>query len=65
MSVKTFVNNNKEWEDFKEYMLSYIKAEQVTLEQLTKPEDIYRSQGKIQAFRKLLKFKEEVNSRTH
>ena len=60
-SLKPFVNDNRLWNAFLEELEIEISREQRTLEQLSEPNDIYRSQGKIMALRKLMKLRDKVN----
>ena len=59
--LKRLVNDPELHEAFLAYLHRKIGAEQKVLEQTTKMEDIYRSQGKILALRRLLSLREEVN----
>lgn len=60
--LKRLVNDPELHEAFLAYTSRKIAAEQKALEQTTKIEDIYRSQGKILALRRLLSIREEVNT---
>lgn len=59
--LKKLVNDHDLHEAFLDYISRKIAAEQKALEQTTKIEDVYRSQGKILALRRLLSIREEVN----
>jgi len=60
--LKQFVNTPDIHEAFLVYVKSKIEELQKTLEQMTKLEDIYRLQGQITTYRRLLNLRNEVNS---
>ena len=65
MSVKSFVNNNKEWTAFQDYIEEYFLD--VAHKQLKQEDDmmrIYRKQGEIAAYEKMLKLRDIVNGGT-
>jgi hypothetical protein len=63
MSIKGFVNNHSEYQDFLVYIKARIEVVHKTLEQSTEPFDIYRCQGEIKALRRLLSLRDEINNR--
>lgn len=63
MNLKPFVNNKELWDDFLEELGGRIEACHKKLEQVTDPVDFYRTQGEIQALRKLEQLREKVNAK--
>lgn len=61
-NLKVFVNTPEIHEAFLVYLKDKIAGLQKSLEQATKIEEIYRLQGQIISFRRLLGIREEVNS---
>jgi len=60
--LKQFVNTSDIHEAFLVYVKDKISTLQKSLEQCTKLEEIYRLQGQITSFRRLLGIREEINS---
>lgn len=60
--LKHLVNNIDIYEAFLVYINTKISSLQKSLEQTTKLEEIYRIQGQITSFRRLLTLRDEVNS---
>lgn len=63
MNLKPFVNNRELWDDFLEELKERIQACHKKLEQLTDPVDFHRTQGEIQALRKLEQLRDKVNAK--
>ena len=61
-SLKTLVNNNRQWQSFNNYLDEVIEQHHRTLEQQEDPTLIYRTQGSINALRRLKLLSEEVNA---
>lgn len=61
MSLKQLVNDKKILDAFKEFLEEKIELEQRQLESAVGLESVYRNQGAIRAYRRLLKIREEVN----
>lgn len=59
--LKTFVNNQTQWEAFSEAVDFAISMHQKTLEQSVDPVDLYKAQGAITALRQFKYLKDEVN----
>ena len=60
--LKQFVNTPDIHEAFLVYVKAKIEALQRSLEQSTKPEELYRLQGQITTYRRLLTIRDEINS---
>ena len=60
-SIKQLVNTPHLMEAFKLYINGKITLTQRSLEQSSAPEEIYRHQGAIAAYRKLLNIRDEIN----
>ena len=56
------MNNQKLLNSFNDYLEELIKQEHASLENATSVVFINRSQGKIQAFKRLMYLREEVNN---
>jgi len=61
-ALKRFVNTPDLHQAFNKYIEGKIELARKSLEQSGDPVEIYRSQGKILALRKLLTMRDEVNS---
>lgn len=61
MSLKKLVNDKTLLDPLKEFIEQKIKAEHKKMEISSDIESLYRHQGAIQAYRKLLRIREEVN----
>lgn len=61
MSLKTFVNNKGEWDAFCNELDVWIADEHKRLEQAEDAVHIHRSQGAIQALRKLKYLRDKIN----
>jgi hypothetical protein len=59
--LKPWVNNNRQWEAFSDYIDAVIEMQQKALEQADDNVMMYRSQGAIAALRKLKTLRDEVN----
>lgn len=59
-AIKPLVYDAQKYKALTEYLSYRIEREHKTLEALTDPIQIHRSQGKIQAFRSLMSLREEV-----
>ena len=60
-SLKPLVNDKKLYDAFKDYIENQIEIKQRSLEQAHTLVDVHRLQGSIQAYRRLLRLREEVN----
>lgn len=60
--LKQFVNTPDTHEAFLVYVKGKIEELHKTLEQMTKIEDVYRLQGQITTYRRLLNLRNEINS---
>ena len=60
--LKPWVNNNRQWQAFNDYVDYAIEQQQKALEQADHAVVIHRSQGTIAALRKLKFLREEVNN---
>jgi hypothetical protein len=61
--VKLFVNNPELWNPFLQELEVRILECHRRLEQVSDPVEVYRTQGEIQALRKLQKLRDKVNSK--
>lgn len=61
MSLKSFVNNKAEWDAFCEHVEEEIGILHKRLEQSNESVDMYRTQGAIQALRRLKYLRDKVN----
>ena len=61
MSLKTFVNNKKEWDAFLEELDVRISSAHRNLEQASTSIEIHRAQGIILALRQLKYLRDKVN----
>ena len=61
MSLKTFVNNKKEWDAFTEELEIRISLTHRSLEQASTSIEIHRAQGAIIAFRQLKYLRDKIN----
>lgn len=61
MSLKTFVNNKKEWDAFTEELEIRISLAHRSLEQASTSIEIHRAQGAIIAFRQLKYLRDKIN----
>ena len=61
MSLKSFVNNKAEWDAFCEFLDDQITILHKNLEQSDTLVDIHRTQGSIQALRRLKYLRDKVN----
>jgi len=59
--LKLWVNNNRQWQAFSDYVDAVIEMQQKALEQADDNVMMYRSQGAIAALRKLKTLRDEVN----
>ena len=59
--IKLFVNNPEMWTAFTEVVTDIIKDEYNSMGRLDDQKDIYRSQGKVMAYKKLLQLRDKVN----
>lgn len=62
MNLKPFVNDKALWTAFDEELTAYINNCHYSMEQVTNPEDLYRLQGEVRAYRKLRKLRDRVNN---
>jgi hypothetical protein len=61
MSLKAFVNNKPQWDDFCDMLDEEISMYHKKLEQSSTELELYRTQGCIQALRKLKYLRDKVN----
>lgn len=61
MSLKQFVNNKQEWDAFLVELDECISQQHKSAETLSDPIEIYRSQGKMAAYRNLKYLRDKVN----
>ena len=59
--LKPWVNNNRQWQAFSDYLDAVIEMQHKALEQADDNVMMYRSQGAIAALRKLKTLRDEVN----
>jgi hypothetical protein len=59
--LKPWVNNNRQWQAFSDYLDAVINMQHKALEQADDNVMMYRSQGAIAALRKLKTLKDEIN----
>jgi hypothetical protein len=59
--LKPWVNNNRQWQAFSDYLDAVIDMQHKALEQADDNVMMYRSQGAIAALRKLKALRDEVN----
>ena len=59
--LKPWVNNNRQWQAFSDYLDAVIDMQHKALEQADDNVMMYRSQGAIAALRKLKTLRDEVN----
>lgn len=62
MNLKPFVNNKELWADFLKELEERISLCHKKIEQSTDTVEIFRTQGEIQALRKLQQLRDKVNS---
>ena len=62
MSLKTFVNNKKEWDAFLEELDIKISYAHRNLEQASTTIEIHRAQGSIMALKQLKLLRDKVNA---
>ena len=62
MSLKLFVNDVNLWGDFLSELDKRIMDCYKKLEQVTDINEVFRTQGEVQALRKLQKLRDKVNS---
>jgi hypothetical protein len=55
------VSNNRQWQHFSNYLHLEIEMQRRTLEQATDLATMYKAQGSIQAYQKLMGLREYVN----
>lgn len=61
MSLKLFVNNPELWNAFTKEVDDYLQFVHRSMEQMDKPEDLYRLQGEARAYHKLKMLRDRVN----
>jgi archaellum component FlaC len=61
--VKLFVNNHDLWTQFLEELDQRISDCHKRIEQVSDMAEVYRTQGEVQALRKLQKLREKVNAK--
>ena len=61
-SLKTLVNNNRQWAAFNNYLDEAVAQQHRTLEQQDDPKLIYRTQGAIASLKRLKLLRDEVNA---
>jgi hypothetical protein len=61
MSLKTFVNNKKEWDAFTEELDVRISSAHRNLEQASTSIEIHRAQGSIIALKQLKFLRDKIN----
>ena len=61
MSLKTFVNNKKEWDAFLEELEVRISSAHRNLEQASTSIEIHRAQGTVLALRQLKYLRDKIN----
>lgn len=61
--MKLFVNNPELWNPFLQELEVRIQECHRRLEQVSEPVEVYRTQGEIQALRKLQKLRDKVNAK--
>ena len=61
MSLKTFVNNKKEWDAFLEELDVRISSAHRNLEQASTSIEIHRAQGTVLALRQLKYLRDKIN----
>jgi hypothetical protein len=59
--LKPWVNNNRQWQAFNDYIDVLIQQQQKALEQADNAILLHRSQGAVAALRKLKYLRDEVN----
>jgi hypothetical protein len=62
MSLKLLVNNPDIWKPFVSEIEDRIELTHKNLEQMATAEDLYRLQGEVRAYRKLLALRDKVNA---
>jgi len=61
MSLKSFVNNKKEWDSFCEELDVWIAEEHKKLEQAESTMQLHRSQGSVSTLRRLKYLRDKIN----
>ena len=61
MSLKSFVNNKIEWDAFNTELDDCISQQHKSIESISDPIELYRSQGRIAAYRNLKYLRDKVN----
>lgn len=59
--LKMLVNNPELWESFTEEVNLYIVACHRQMEQMRDTDDLFRLQGEVRAFRKMISLRDKVN----
>lgn len=63
MSLKAMINNRDAWDEFCAFLDDKIKVNQIIMETQTDPVAIHRTQGQIQALRRLKYMRDELNGK--
>jgi len=61
MSLKSFVNNKKEWDGFCEELDVWIVEQHKRLEQAELPSELHRAQGAVAVLRRLKYLRDKIN----
>ena len=61
MSLKSLVNNKVEWDALLKELDECISQQHKSIESISDPIEVYRSQGKIAAYRNLKYLRDKVN----
>lgn len=63
MNLRQLVNNRDVWEDFLRYLDQEIQKSYKNLSTLADHDDLMREQGKVKAFERMKRLRDEVNSK--
>lgn len=61
MSLKSFVNNKEQWDEFLEHLDGLIAKEHRSMESISDTVEIYRHQGSLRALKNLKYLRESIN----
>jgi hypothetical protein len=61
MSLKSFVNNKEQWDEFNQYVDSLIAAQHKSMESISATDELYRAQGAIRAYKNMKYMRDVLN----
>ena len=60
--LKWLVGNNRQWNNFSNYIDSLIEGQQRTIEQSDNPTEMYRAQGALSELRKIKNLRDVISN---